>query len=539
MAEYTSSYTGVQIDAAIQKANDAVSYSANQGLTATQKTNARNNIGAGTSNLGAPSGAPGTLGTAAFRGVASAISSGGTDLVASGVAQSYLGDIEKRETRVVAKYNVTDTSNPTKILYDNLSRISFSALEIDGVAQQGTTETYTFSTTGEHTAKFTLADPTTLGDGTNSFAFSDTPVISVYIPNSVTSIGNCAFELCYDLTSIIIPNSVISPIGESTFSQCSNLAFVKIGDNVTSIDENAFYECPSLTSVTIPNSVTSIGGHAFQGCSSLTSLTIPNSVTSIGIYAFYNCSGLTSVNIPNGVTSISGYTFEGCSGLTSVTIPNSVTSIKNRAFFYCENLMSLVIGSGLSSTGKFSFSGCGGLVTIVVDSGNSTFDSRNNCNALIKTATNSIVRGCENTIIPSTVTSIGERAFNDCHGLTSIVIPNGVTSIDNGAFSVCDRLVSINIPDSVTSIGSTAFQWCDRASSVSIGSGITSIGTSAFENCSGLTSFTISATTPPTLGSNALTNTNNCPIYVPSASVNTYKSATNWSSHASRIQAIP
>ena len=215
-------------------------------------------------------------------------------------------------------------------------------------------------------------------------------------------------------------------------------------------------------------SVTSIGDRAFDQCSGLTSVTIGNSVKSIGESAFAYCSGLTSVTIGNSVTSIGDRAFDQCSGLTSVTIPNSVTTIGEEVFGNCSRLNS-----------------------VIVDKNNGTYDSRDNCNAIIKTSTNKLIVGCKNTTIPNSVTSIGDRAFYGCSELTSVTIPNSVTSIGESAFYGCSGLTSAIIGNSVKSIGESAFDSCSGLTSVTIGNSVKSIGEGAFRYCSGLTSVTI------------------------------------------------
>ena len=187
--------------------------------------------------------------------------------------------------------------------------------------------------------------------------------------------------------------------------------------SVTSIGTSAFTYCSGLTSVIIPNSVDSINTSAFKWCSSLNSVTIPNSVIYIGYQAFYECTGLTSVSIGNSVASIESFAFCGCSGLSSITIPNSVTLI-----------------------GRGAFEKCSSLTSMSVEKGNTVYDSRDNCNAIINIATNTLVAGCKNTVIPNSVTSIGYLAFFGCSGLTSVTIPNGVSSIGEQAFSWCSSL---------------------------------------------------------------------------------------------------
>ena len=323
------------------------------------------------------------------------------------------------------------------------------------------------------------------------------------IPNSVTSIGYNAFYGCSCLTSIEIPNSVTS-IGDNAFNRCSSLTSIQIPNSVTSIGDGAFYYCPSLTSIQIPNSVTSIGRQAFYRCSSLTSIQIPNSVTSIEDEAFSDCESLASVEIPNSVTSIGSSAFYYCTSLTSIVIPNSVTSIGSSAFSGCTSLTSIVIPNSVTSIGGTAFFGCAGLTSIVVDAGNSKYDSRNDCNAIIETASNTLIVGCKNTIIPNSVTSIGDSAFQYCSSLTSIEIPDSVTSIGWGVFYGCSSLTSIEIPNSVTSIGDYAFY-----------------------GCSSLTKITCLATNPPTIKSNTFSNYS-ATLYVPAGRVLAYQSANYW-----------
>jgi len=373
---------------------------------------------------------------------------------------------------VVAKFNVTSTSSPTPIsfkdnYYDGTS--GFSEIEIDGVVQPSVVSAYTFSTTGEHTVKYTLKYPTSIGN----FAFYHcSSLTSIVIPDSVTSIGNFVFQSCTGLTSVTIGNSVTS-IGVYAFQGCSGLTSVTIPNSVTSISDYTFTSCSSLTSVTIPNSVRSIGAYAFDGCSSLTSIVIPSGVTSIGVHAFYDCSSLTSINIPSGVTSINASTFHNCRSLTSIDIPSGVTSIYQYAFNNCTSLTSINIPSGVTRIDGGTFYNCTSLTSIT---------------------------------IPDSVTSIGDTAFYNCTSLTSVTIPNSVTNIVRYAFSHCSSLTSIDIPDSVTSVGEGAFANCSSIASCTIGTGVTSIGFYAFQYCTNLTSIICNATTAPTIKSYTFQN---------------------------------
>ena len=292
----------------------------------------------------------------------------------------------------------------------------------------------------------------------------------------------------------------------------TEIEHVVISAGVTTIGKSAFSGCTNLASVTFDtgSQLTSIGEQAFGRCK-LTSVTIPDGVTTIGNGAFMSCSNLTSVTFGSGVETIGASAFDG-TGLTSITIPASVTSI----------------GNGV-------LTGCSNLATITVDGGNTHYDSRNSCNAIIDKSNNTLLAGCKSTTIPDGVTTIDDRVFWGCSGLTSIEIPASVTNIGFSAFANCTNLASvtfaagsqletiseqafircsgltsIEIPANVETIGNMAFQECTNLASVTFASGskLTSIGEQAFNACTGLTSIAIPAGVT-SIGDRAFANCSN------------------------------
>lgn len=366
--------------------------------------------------------------------------------------------------------------------------------------------------------------------------FTGCTLFSLILPNSITKIGSMAFHYCSGLTSVTIPNSV------------------------ENIGHCAFWYCDKLVSLTIPNSVTIIEGQAFEGCAGITSITIPNSVTSIGYCAFSKCSSLSSIivesdnsiydsrndcnaiietatntlvqgckntTIPNSVVSVGSNAFEGCTDLISITIPNSVTSIGEASFFN-SGLKSITIPNSVTKIDRAAFSNCSRLTSIVVESGNSKYDSRNGCNAIVETASNTLIYGCKCTTIPNSVTTIGEYAFWGCSDLTSITIPNTVTNIEGDAFYMCNGLLSISIPNSITNIKRFTFYGCNSLTSISIPNSVTSIEDGAFYGCTGLTSIVSQISTPFDIDDNVFTNYSTATLTVPVGTKAVYQETNGW-----------
>ena len=272
---------------------------------------------------------------------------------------------------------------------------------------------------------------------------------------------------------IIIPATVVfdeytyrvANIRQRAFEGCSALTTIVIPENVKNIGHSAFSSCSSLTSGIISESVTSIGSRAFFGCSSLTSIFIPKSVIKIAEAAFAGCTSLTSIIVEEGnpiydsrdncnaiIETATNTLIKGCSSPTSITIPSSVTSIGHFAFSRCSLLTNVFIPKNVTNIGEAAFAGCTSLTSIIVEEGNPIYDSRDNCNAIIETATNTLIQSCSSPTsitIPNSVKSIGAEAFRFCESLTDITIPASVRSIEGCAFDWCEKLNSITFQGTI------------------------------------------------------------------------------------------
>ena len=290
---------------------------------------------------------------------------------------------------------------------------------------------------------------------------------SIIIPNGIEKIESWLFDGCSSLCTIDIPFT-IKEIGFSAFRGCACLASIDIPDNVNIISSHAFEGCCGFSSFDIPKNVTKIGDYAFAGCSHIESITIPDSVLRIGSGAFKDCTSLSSVVLSNNITRIEHQLFYGCKRLQSICFPHNITDISSDAFAL-SSITSVFIPKSVSSINKTAFMGCSKLESIVVEEGNSSYDSRNNCNAIIETKNNKLIRGCSKTIIPDTVITIGKSAFSDCFKLKSIKIPYNIKTIEDYAFGFSLNTLIIN--NDVIDIDKKALFRCKNLQSIHIPSG--------------------------------------------------------------------
>lgn len=402
--------------------------------------------------------------------------------------------------------------------------------------------------------------------GLHTQAFVDIPIEShtfagslrqgtITFAGSLTTIGNYAFIRCGAVTSFTIPASVTT-IGESAFASCTGMSTFTFPKNVTSIGKSAFDNCVSLTSITCEAFTPPTCG---SNCFNQVKKTIPLYVPKGSLAAYQAADGwkdFTNIqelplnntilyeagaklpevtsNYASGIhtnafdVTIESHTFSN--GVGIITFEDNLLSIDDWAFDGCTELSAIMLPASVISIGDAIFRYCPNLSSIVVEAENTVYDSREDCNAIIETAANTLIAGCKSTIVPSTVVNIGGRAFQQCAGLTSITLPESVTSIGEYAFGECTALASVSFGDALTSIGEYAFQQCAALESLIFPETLTSIADYAFDRCTGISTITCFATTPPTCGEDCFYEVDKTiPLYVPTqTSAEAYKEANEW-----------
>lgn len=327
------------------------------------------------------------------------------------------------------------------------------------------------------------------------------------ISEGITTIDDYAFEDCYALTTLKLPNGLTSIEGNSAFNECTSLTNITIPNGVTFIGEYTFEDCDGLTSIVIPNSVKNIAAYAFYSCSNLATITIPESVQNLGRGIFAHCHKLVDIPVSESNTnfvSIDGIVFSKDqtklilypAGKTdsSYTIPDGVIEVLPSAFNASEELLTITLADSVTYFPESATDECYNIANLNANAGNSDYSSTN---GVLFSKDYTVLRiypqGREASTysIPSSVTRIGEYAFEDCGYLTSMTIPNTVTAINRGAFDSCYNLLTTTLPTNITLIDSSTFYNCEKLTNISIPEGVTSIGYSAFDNCYNLTSVSL------------------------------------------------
>ena len=408
--------------------------------------------------------------------------------------------------------------------------------------------------------------------------------IHSYDLEDLTSLRPGAFANATNLTSVELPDSITllgvenPPTSEGStnslgvFAYCTSLENIMLSSNITRIPSNTFFKCESLTSLVIPEGVEILGGNltsgststfGIAGLSGIKTLYLPNSITTINARCFAymqqlttvvnfpavqeipkdcfdHCLSLETFIIPEGVTNISTGAFKSCTNLSVITIPDTVLEISAYAFDQSDNVKNIVDNiSYLVNTVSNEIQQYYALLYV-----NNNITDTITINSECKIIAASVFQSDSNLVsivIPASVISIGESAFFNCQNLSTIIFEsnNSLINLGERAFYSCGSLTSIDLPTTITTIGEYTFYYCSNLTVIEIPSGVTIIARYAFYNCTSLSEITVLAETPPTIQSTTFMGVPRTAIYyVPDASVDAYKTATNWSALANQIQPL-
>lgn len=405
-----------------------------------------------------------------------------------------------------------------------------------------------------------------------------TELNSIIIPENIADIGDNAFNGCTNLQSITVTSTTPPVIGEDAFANTGDCP-IYVPAGVVDEYVNAWNKYASrilgrqpLNEIWYASSdgqvVTPYAPDVF-GASLVSNkyadgkgvMTFDGPVTELGYSAFYKCTNLVEISLPGMVGSMNDNAFGSC-GLEHLVLPPSLTKIYSWSINDCPNLTEVFLPETVTYIDYGNFAYCPNITSITVAPENPVYDSRNGCNAIIRTADSKFIIGCQNSFIPEGGTEIGTFAFGGCENLRSITIPEGVDYIHWRAFTDCTALEEVTLPTTLTTMGVGLFQGCTSLKEITIPESVRVMGDYEFSGCASLTQVTVLPATPPSVfsydadyrygnfenlppnpttmrNSRMFEKTGDCPIYVPGGSMDIYLSDGIWGFYSDRIQAIP